>query len=205
MRVALNPPEWTLAGVCAVLGAIFLYECLAPLPAFHPPILQLRPRNIARSTVFFSPPSQAAFSVIDQHPLFNPTRKPMDVAQTPGGGAAPLSTAPPPLPQMTLVGVIADSQNQIALVTMQGSPFATSLVVGAAIGGWQVTKITADGIVLQAGALQQTITMNGARPDQMPQNAPHALGIGLPTAPSSMPPRQGITTNEQTAPNGAPH
>lgn len=177
--------EWSLAALCAALAAIAAYEYEVPIQPFRPPAVSLTVRPLAAEADFYSPPSEAAFSSIDERPIFNPTRKAVEAAPTPEGGVG----APPPPPNATLVGVIADAQNKLALVKEQGSVFATSLAVGSTIDGWQVAEIDADRVLLRAGAAQATLTMYGTRTEASPtaRTAPTAPSSAGPYAPGAAP------------------
>lgn len=202
MKIALTPWEIALTGLCAVLASAVLYEYTAPLQAFNPPQMELKKHEIAASVAFFSPPSEASFAAIDTRPLFNPTRKPIDVPQA-AGGPAGSSAAPPPLLNVTLVGVIIDSDRQLALVKVQGAPFATSLKVGATLDGWQVKEIAPDKVVFHAGNVEQTLGLGDERTSQsQPAQAGMRNGTAPPSAPPttigpSVPPKPMLTTNGQ--------
>jgi hypothetical protein len=65
-----------------------------------------------------------------------------------------------------LVGVIIDGERELALVKVQGAPFATSLKVGDTLDGWQVKEIAPDKAVFHAGAVEQTLVLGDARANQ---------------------------------------
>lgn len=181
MKIALTPWEISLTGLCAVLGVAVLYECAAPLQAFDPPEIELKKHEVTASVAFFSPPSEASFAAIDAHPLFSPTRKPIDVPQE-AGGPGGTGSAPPPLLNVTLVGIIIDGERQLALVKVQGAPFAESLKVGATLDGWQVKEIAPDKVVFHAGTAEQILGLGDQRTNQ---SQPAQPGMHNGTAPPS--------------------
>ncbi len=176
--------EIGMVAVCCVLAVLVFYENAAPLPTLNPPALTWMPRPVRVVSGFFGPPSEAAFSVIDERPVFNISRKPVDAGSVPGTPGAATTLAPP---DAALIGVIIDSKNQLAMLKEQGSPFAVSLPVGGTLGGWQIAEITADHVVLRAGSVQLTLTMNGARPSSQAQNRlPSTQPVGI-TPPAQAP------------------
>lgn len=186
MKIALTPWELALSGLCIVLGGAILYECAAPLQAFTPPALELKKHQAVATTAFFSPPSEASFAAIDARPLFSPTRKPIDVPQAAGGPAGSGPSAPPPLLNVVLVGVILDGEKQLALVKVQGAPFAASLKVGATLDGWQVKEIASDKVVFHAGTAEQVLGLGDQRASQsQPAQTGMRSGIAPPSAPQA--------------------
>jgi hypothetical protein len=86
--------------------------------------------------------------------------------------AAPSSATAPPLPSLALVGVILDGQNSLAMVKLAGAPFAQAMGVGASIGGWQITGVGPDKIVLHAGAFEQDVRLDAKPAGQSPGPPP---------------------------------
>ncbi len=152
-----RPLETSVAALCAVLFGLVLYQNWAAMPAFDPPPMTLTPRPVHEASAYFAPPSEAAFDIIDQHPIFSATRKPVEVPSN-ASSAAAVVIAPP---NATLVGIIADDQTKLALVKSPGLPFSTSLGIGAMLDGWQVTEITNDHVTLRTGGRQYVLTLYG--------------------------------------------
>lgn len=186
MRIALGSAITALAGLCLILGCCVLYECVAPLAPFDTPEVELKKPVAATATALFTPPSMVSFAILDARPLFNPTRQPFDTSQTPGSDSA-FGSAVPPLPNdVSLVGVIIDGDRQLALVKTQSAPFAESLRVGALIGGWKVTEIAPDKVVLHAGGAEQILRIGDQRSGQTQANRPPLPNVrAVPSMPSA--------------------
>lgn len=154
-----RPLEAAMAILCGILFFVVIYQITSNsnVPEVDP--YPFTPHFKKTNTSFFSPPSEAAFDIIDQRPLFVLDRKPVAAAELPGGPEK--GTLPPP--NATLVGIISDAHKQLALIKTQGSPFANSVSVGMSVEGWQVSEIGVDHVLLRAGSTQITLTMNGAR------------------------------------------
>jgi len=163
-----------------------------------------------RPLAIFVPPPSGEFAAINAHPIFSPTRKSVEPA--PVGAAA----APPPPPSVALIGVILDGQTRLALVKTPASPLETGVSLGASIGGWQLTQIFPDRIVLHLGTSDDEIKLESNRAKDEPANAhqPPAqpvsgaqINAGAPdlsTSPAAPSPPQDQSTTMQ---NGAdkPH
>jgi len=154
----MNPAQLLLTSLCALLGVSFVYEVAAPLREFSVPVIEHhRSAAPAVAPVPFVPPSVDAFSAINDRSLFDAERRAIAPASTPTQGGA----APPP-PNVVLVGVIIDARDRLALVKTPESPLAVSVKLGASIGGWQVSAIEADRIVLRAGPANDEIRLDAA-------------------------------------------
>lgn len=159
MRVPVTNAQAALLFLCGLLLTALIYELAAPLASLQPPQIRLHRKTaaIAEPQAFVAP-SSVSFAAIDERPVFNPLRQP--IAQTPLPGDTASATAPPV--NVALIGIIVDGQNRLALIKMPGAAFASSVAVGGDIGGWQVSQITPDGIVLHSGASDYTIKLNGS-------------------------------------------
>ena len=207
MRLVLHPAELVMAGSCALMGALFLYECTMPLADFDPPTLTLLHSTVSPEITSVIPPSDASLSVIDARPVFNPARTPIQAVPVPGSG---VSSAPPPI-DFELVGIIIDGETQLALLKAEGAPFATSLGAGATIGGWQISEIALDHVVLRAGTAEETLRMDDKRkigPSQpsMPGIAQSSNPVEAPSQIYSSPPGQHNlpTVSQPSSQNGNP-
>jgi hypothetical protein len=170
MKMALQPVEIGLIGLCTALAALFVYECVAPLPPFDTPEVRLPPIKTAADVSPYAPPPQASFAEIDARPLFNPLRIPVEASAVPGTA----SSAQLPPPEVTLIGVILDGSNRLALVKAPGAPFATSVAVGGTVAGWEVSEIGPDKAVLHAGTREYQLRLDDKRQAQPSQ--PPAMG-----------------------------
>jgi type II secretory pathway component PulC len=173
MNLQMNPAQLILVSLCALLGVIFIYEIAAPLGEFSVPVIEgHRSAAPPAAPAPFVPPSVDAFSAINDRSLFDAQRRPIAPASTPAQGGA--SATPP---SVVLVGVIIDAQERLALVKTPESPLAISVKLGASIGGWQVSAIEADRIVLHSGSASDEIRLDAGHsnatvppaPPQQPQ------------------------------------
>ncbi len=97
------------SGAGALLAAALIYQVAAPLPDFDPPQMQLKTRTqqIAAVVPVSTPPPEA-FAEIGARPMFSPARKGVASATT---GEA--TTQPP---EVTLVGIIVDATDRMAML-----------------------------------------------------------------------------------------
>lgn len=155
-----------MGGTCALLAAILVYLVVAPLPDLEVPQQPLTPtKRAALETVSITVPSPEAFDDINARPIFSADRKPLVQA----AGAATSGNPP----NVTLVGVILDSQDKIAMVRTPGQPYAGAFHLGADVSGWRLSEIAADHIVLSAGPARDEIRLENN----------HAAKPGTPPAP----------------------
>jgi len=187
MSHLFTPMQQGLAGLCGLLGSILAWQLLAPSTTREVPTIAWHPSGLDVALGSVPSPPANTFGRINERPIFNPTRKP--VTPTPKAGEAPARP-----PDATLIGVIIDGQNRLALVRTSASPLEVSVTVGASLGPWTVTTIEPDHISLRAGTNETEIRLNanhgsasGTLPDQ-PSNATE------PASPSTTPP----TTNTST-------
>lgn len=137
---------WVVAGA----GAVALVAALAPSPlrvfdlfdepvvidVRKPPALKLR-----------DVPPVAEFADIAARPLFNAGRKP-DPAPLAASGGSPAATGERgELSAFRVVGIVADSVTQRAIVERKGSP-SQKVAPGDRLGEWRIDKIDAAGIVV---------------------------------------------------------
>lgn len=168
MTLPLGKAAVGLAGVCAFLLAVLIVEITTPISPYVAPAYTLPKRTPPYVSDFYSPPSEASFGELEQRPIFSSSRKVFetDSAIGPAGSAVT-----PPLQNATLIGVIREGKTQLALIRIQGAPFAASVAVGEEIQGWRVTEVTADRAILQAGTSQTVLTLGGPRAPSSPQGA----------------------------------
>ncbi len=143
-----------LLGVCLALAALVYaqvqMEAPGPAPAGAggetPPLAALP-----------APPSYAMapvedFSTILERPLFSPTRRP------PAEGVA-AAAAPEPALQVTLVGVIISSEEQIAIVRLKDAGRFARLSVGDSFQGWVLDSIEPSRVTFRRGDLEEHIEL----------------------------------------------
>ena len=98
------------------------------MPDLDPPQVQIKAKTQQIAAVVpVSTPAPELFAEIDARPMFSPGRKGVAAAAT---GAATLQP-----PDVTLVGIIVDSQDRLATWRTPASPLATAYRVGATISG----------------------------------------------------------------------
>src|SRR6185437_9235561 len=127
MSHLVTPLQQGLAGLCGLLVLILSWQLLAPSLATDVPAIAWHPRGLDMPLPSIPPPPANTFARINERPIFSPTRKP--VTPTPKASEAPASP-----PDATLIGVIIDGQNRLALVRTSTSPLEVSLGVGASLG-----------------------------------------------------------------------
>ena len=92
------------------------------------------------------------FAAIQERPLFSPTRRP------PVQGAA-AAAAPEPELQVTLVGVIISSEEQIAIVRLKDAGRFARLSVGDSFQGWILDSIEPSRITFRRGDVEEQIEL----------------------------------------------
>jgi len=112
-----------------------------------------------------STPPPETFAEIGTRPLFSPGRR---------GTAAPAATGATTLqpPDVTLVGIMIDSQDRIAMLRTPSSPLATAFHIGATVSGWQLSEIAPDRIVLSAGPARDEIRLDANKAPVKPPMPP---------------------------------
>jgi hypothetical protein len=170
MSHLVTPLQQGLAALCGLLAIILSWQLLTPSLDRDVPAGAWHPSGLDVALGSIPPPPANRFARINERPIFSPTRKP--VTPTPKAGEAPASP-----PDATLIGVIIDGQNRLALVRTSASPLEVSVTVGASLGPWTVTTIEPDHIALRAGTNETEIRLNanhgsasGTLPEQ-PSNA----------------------------------
>ena len=143
-----------LLGVCLMLAALVYVQVQreAPGPApsggggMTPPLAGLP----ARPSFAMAPVED--FSTILERPLFSPTRRP------PAQGM--VSTAgPEPELQVTLIGVIISSEEQIAIVRLKDADRFARLSVGDSFQGWTLDSIEPSRITFRRGDVEEHIEL----------------------------------------------
>ena len=166
----LRGSSLVLSGLCVVLGIAAAYEMLAPLPAYSVPTVHIAgPAELPAAPAPFVAPPEGAFAAITERPLFDALRTKYVPRPTPEQQKA----APPPPPTLLLVGVIIDAERRMAMVKSSEAMLATSVGIGAEIGGWEVSAIEPDRIVLKAGTAEDEIRLDANKaPSQPAQQQP---------------------------------
>jgi hypothetical protein len=153
------------SGLSAFLAVALVYQIAAPLPDIDPPRLppKQRAQQIAAVVPVSTPPPEA-FAEIGTRPMFAPSRR---------GTAAPATgTATLAPPEVTLVGIMIDSRDRIAMLRTAASPLATAFHLGATVSGWQLSEIAPDRIVLSAGGARDEIRLDANKAPPKPPTPP---------------------------------
>jgi hypothetical protein len=157
MTLTLNPAQFALSGVCAVLLMLLGYLLIAPLPEISIPQVQVRSEPVEDDAPLprFEAPPKTAFAEVDDRSVFNPAR--VRINATSIAGATNATTLPS---DISLVGVILDGERKLALIRSPQAPLAVGLGVGGSIEGWQVTRVEADRVALRAGGPEQELKLS---------------------------------------------
>lgn len=161
MSALLSRTQIGLAALCLALAALFVFEQNAEPAAAEVPVLRWQPAAPAPLALAPALPPSDSFAAIDERPLFNPARKPVQ----PAPDAAAAAAAPPPPPSnVSLIGIIIDGERRIAMLRTPASPLAISVAVGQDVGGWQVSAIEPGRVVLHSGTSDFVLDLNARRP-----------------------------------------
>ncbi len=98
-----------------------------------------------------------SFSAILERPLFSPTRRP------PAEGTVTIESAEPEL-EITLVGIIISSEEQIAIIKPKGGSQFVRLSEGDSFQGWILETIEPDRITFQRGDIEEHIELTYDEP-----------------------------------------
>lgn len=153
MKLGRQTVQYGFAATSALLVVLLAYEITAPLPDFEPPSFRLKPKAqpVAGVVAVTTPPFEA-FAEIAARPPFDPSRKGLAAAASSDASSSP--------PDVTLIGVILDKENSLALLKSPTTPLATAYRVGATISGWQVAEISPDRVVLSAGPARAELRLD---------------------------------------------
>ena len=152
---AVLPGGLFAAALC--LGAVVVYQALAPVAAIEDPPLHDSRTGPAPPAALraFVPPAEDQFAIINARPLFNPARQPViEPAQT---GERSLSP-----PDLSLVGVAIGGRNSVALFKKADGHAAISARLGQSIDGWQLVRIEPDFVILRSGVTDYTVKLRAA-------------------------------------------
>lgn len=111
-------------------------------------------------------------------PLFRPDRRPWQpIPAAPfrlSAAPAPPPVVEPPLPppDIRLVGLVRSGETVRALIRSGAAPAARSYVRGDLIGGWRLSEVGRDRIVLEARGERREVMLDRARGDDGPPQVP---------------------------------
>ena len=145
-----------LSGSCVVLGLVIVGEIASGFgeatggtaPNTTADVLPQLPSGT------FDLPTLDAFAEIVDRPLFNPTRRPLEA--DPGPSAA----VPTPPPDWTLIGTVITPNKRSALLWSPRSREFFRLEPGMTNGGWELSEIGPDEVVLQRGATRHQLELS---------------------------------------------
>ncbi len=147
-----------MLGVCAALAGTVYWEirvgALEPVEAAGgraPPL-----PDLPAEPSFVMAPAES-FSAILERPLFSPTRRP------PAEGTVTIESGPPEL-EVTLVGIIISSEEQIAIIKPKGGSKFVRLSEGDNFQGWTLETIEPDRITFRRGDIEEHIELTYDEP-----------------------------------------
>lgn len=143
-----------LLGVCIALGA-FVYDQSRreqPGPAPSAGVSETPPLAALPAQTSYSVAPVEDFSAILERPLFSPNRRP------PAEGVATVAPSAPEL-EVTLIGVIISSEEQIAIVKVKDATSFARLGVGDTFQGWVLNSIEPSRITFQRGDVEEHIEL----------------------------------------------
>jgi hypothetical protein len=100
---------------------------------------------------------KGAYPEIAARPLFYPSRTPW--APPPPPTPKPVSTAPTPLTNYGLIGVIVSGDARSALIRPSGANKTITIAEGQQLGGWTLQKITRTSLQFAAGDARYEMTL----------------------------------------------
>ena len=143
-----------LLGVCLALAA-FVYvqgQTGAPGPAPSGPGAGTPPLAALPAQPSYAMAPMEDFSAILERPLFSPNRRP------PAEGVAAVVAREPEL-QVTLVGVIISSEEQIAIVKLKDGNRFARLSLGDSFQGWILDSIEPSRITFRRGDVEEHVEL----------------------------------------------
>ncbi len=105
-----------------------------------------------------------------ERPLFSPTRRPVPPPPVVARVDPPPPPPPPPPepPSLSLFGIVVDGEGARAVVRASSSDKVVRLRIGDEIGGWQVTQIERQRLVVSLNERSATFTLfNGENANQL--------------------------------------
>jgi len=109
------------------------------------------PQASAPGPDHIAPTVTPSYAAIAEHPLFYPSRMPW--VPPPPPRPEPVSTAPSPLTNYALVGVIVSGHTRSALIRPPGANKTITLGEGQELDGWTLQQITRDRLYFAAGGV----------------------------------------------------
>jgi type II secretory pathway component PulC len=156
---------WRLAIVLAGAFAVYVVWTSPPmeLPSTAPAPRPARQTHTGDASKATMASVTQTYPEIAERPLFYPSRKAW--APPPPPPAPVVSTAPPPLTDYALVGVILSGNTRSALIRTPGGSKTITLGEGQELQGWKLQEITRDRLRFAAGDAQYD--MNFPKPSEI--------------------------------------
>ena len=143
-----------LLGLCLALAAFVYEQAGIEAPGPPPPTGGGEAPRLAALSAQpnYTKAPLAEFSAVLERPLFSPTRRP------PAEGTVP-EAAPEAELQVTLVGVIISSEEQIAIVRPKDASRFARLSVGDSFQGWTLASIEPKRVTFRRGDVEEHIEL----------------------------------------------
>lgn len=189
MIVPLSRLQLFLAATSVLLSGVLSWELSREvrLPDKSIPVdTSSEPHRVAPVPADAAMPNESTFAEISERPLFSSTRRPAPPpAAAPAAVVAPAPPPPPPRVSATLLGIVAEPEGNLALIKVQNAATAVIVSEGETIGGWQVSHILEDRVVLTSGETEQEVLF------PKPSGGTSSSPVGRPPT-TSAPPRVGV-------------
>ena len=143
-----------LLGLCLALAAFVYQQARIEAPGPPPPSagVETPPLAALSAQTSFTMAPIADFSAVLERPLFSPTRRP------PVEGAV-ADAAPEAELQVTLMGVIISSEEQIAIIRPKDASRFERLSVGDSFQGWTLDSIEPSRVTFRRGDVEEHIEL----------------------------------------------
>ena len=147
-----------MLGVCAALAWTVYREIQAGAPEPVEAVAGRAPPlpDLPAEPGFVMAPAEN-FSAILERPLFSPTRR------SPAEGTVTIESAEPEL-EVTVVGIIISSEEQIAIIKPKGGSQLVRLSEGDSFQGWTLETIEPDRITFRRGDIEEHIELTYDEP-----------------------------------------
>ncbi len=134
--------------------ALIFRELSLPLEHWDAPVpSETVSSSSPTESVVFHAPSRQEFAEILTRPPFAASRRP---PPPPAAATTPAQTPPPPS-NVILVGTLIGPQAALAMIKTPGAAATQRIRIGQIVGGWEVIRISKDGILLRAGSAEQEV------------------------------------------------
>jgi hypothetical protein len=155
---------WRFAAMLAAASALFLALSFSPTrsdPSGRAPGAAGAPAGEPANDAA-TQADPRSYAAIAEHPLFYPSRAPW--APPPPPPPKPVSTAPSPLTNYALIGVIVSGEARSALIRPPGAAKTITIAEGQQLGGWTLQEITRTRLRFAAG--DASYEMNFPKPSE---------------------------------------